>query len=56
MEQLAEAEVDDLVSVQAFSALKKSGLSELKQVMNAWYLGNRDTEAVADDPSELIEK
>lgn len=54
-EQLAEAEVDDLVSVQTFSALKKTGLEELKLVMKAWYLNNRDLESEDDTPPEAIE-
>lgn len=36
---LREARVDDLVTVQLFSSLKKTGLEELKGVMNGWLLG-----------------
>lgn len=34
--QLVEAKVDDLVSVQLFSALKRSGLDELQQRLAGW--------------------
>lgn len=33
---LRDAAVDDLVSVQAFSSLKKDGLLELEQTLNRW--------------------
>ena len=33
---LKEAEVDDLVSVQSFSSLKKQGTEELCKVLNSW--------------------
>lgn len=39
MEQhLREAEVDDLVGVQLFSALKKSGLAELREALGGYFL------------------
>lgn len=34
--QLKEADVEDLVSVQLFSALKKSGIEQLANVLNLW--------------------
>jgi len=34
--QLKESEVDDLVTVQLFSALKKTGLGELKTCLGQW--------------------
>ena len=33
---LADAQVDDLVSVQLFSALKKQGMDELQQQLSGW--------------------
>nr|WP_206019603.1 ribosome biogenesis GTP-binding protein YihA/YsxC [Pseudomaricurvus alkylphenolicus] len=33
---LSEAQVDDLVSAQLFSALKKTGLDQLKKTLNHW--------------------
>lgn len=36
--QLTENELDDLVTVQRFSSLKKEGLETLKARLNAWYL------------------
>ena len=42
--QLKEAEVDDLVSVQSFSALKKQGVDQLQRVLNQWLsIDNPDT-------------
>lgn len=35
-QELHAAQVDDLVSVQTFSSLKKEGLQELSQVLSAW--------------------
>lgn len=35
--QLKEAEVEDLVTVQTFSALKKQGIDELAEVLNLWF-------------------
>ena len=34
--QLREAQVDDLVSVQTFSALKKQGVDQLRSVLDRW--------------------
>lgn len=34
--QLKEAKVDDLVSVQAFSALKKQGIDQLRNQLDSW--------------------
>mgnify|MGYP006082121645 CR=1 FL=1 len=42
---LREAQVDDLVSAQLFSSLKKEGVEQLKQVLNGW---------LHLDPSEMI--
>jgi GTP-binding protein len=42
---LREAQVDDLVSAQLFSSLKKDGVEQLKQVLNGW---------LHLDPSEMI--
>ncbi len=35
-QQMREAQVDDLVSGQLFSSLKKEGINELKQVLEGW--------------------
>lgn len=35
-QHLAESEVEDLVSVQLFSSLKKEGVGELKQTLQSW--------------------
>lgn len=35
-QHMAEAEVDDLVSAQLFSSLKRTGLDEIYQVLNRW--------------------
>lgn len=43
-QHLAEAEVDDLVSAQCFSSLKRQGLEELSQRLNHW-LADTDEEA-----------
>ncbi|BFM10011.1 hypothetical protein R50072_01640 [Simiduia litorea] len=37
---LKEAKADDLVSVQLFSSLKRTGLPELNVVLNRWFLGD----------------
>ena len=46
---LAEARVDDLVSVQLFSALKKQGLEELRSGLGAWL-----SEGVQDVASDEV--
>ncbi|MCW8195526.1 YihA family ribosome biogenesis GTP-binding protein [Proteobacteria bacterium 005FR1] len=43
-QHMREAEVDDLVSVQTFSSLKKEGLAEFVVVLEGWL---RDSEEVA---------
>lgn len=44
---LREAEVDDLISVQLFSSLKRQGLDELRSVLDAWLTlpGTNETDA-----------
>ena len=59
--QLREAEVDDLISVQMFSSLKKTGLDELKIKLSSWLLeggrefdgGDLDTTPDSDDQDAL---
>ncbi len=46
---LKEAQVDDLVSAQMFSALKKEGLNELKSVLNRWLALEEPTTETAQD-------
>lgn len=48
--QLKEANVDDLISVQTFSALKKQGLSELSSVVEGWLM------ATAGEDIEVVEE
>jgi len=37
--ELSEADIEDNVSIQTFSSLKKTGLEELKQTLNTWLIG-----------------
>lgn len=48
---LREAAVDDLVSVQAFSSLKKDGLLELERTLNTWL--KVEDQAEDEDNSEV---
>lgn len=44
---LSQTDVDEMVSVQTFSAHSKEGLDTLEQVLNQWLLG--DMESLVDD-------
>ncbi|WGO98482.1 ribosome biogenesis GTP-binding protein YihA/YsxC [Saccharophagus degradans] len=39
---MRDAQVDDLVSAQMFSALKKQGINQLEDVLNGWLLPQHD--------------
>lgn len=51
---LQEAQVDDLVSVQTFSSLKKQGLEELNRTLRDWLLSEPEPQTEA--PQEPPEK
>lgn len=46
---LKDAEVDDLVSAQLFSSLKKQGVDQLMQTLDQWLAVAEDREATAED-------
>jgi GTP-binding protein len=50
-QHLEESQVDDLVSVQLFSSLKKTGLGELKTRLGRWLTLPEET--LEADPDEL---
>ncbi len=45
-QHLQAAKVDDLVTVQLFSALKKQGVAELVSVLDRWFLEQEITQGV----------
>jgi len=49
---LVEANVDDLVSVQTFSSLKKSGVPELKTVLTRWLTLD---DSISQEPESKID-
>jgi GTP-binding protein len=48
-QHMREAEVDDLVTVQTFSALKKDGLKEFVAVLNEWLRDPEPQEAAKEE-------
>lgn len=50
--EIREAEVDDLVSVQLFSSLKKEGVEELGKLMSSWMIVEESSEEETEPGSE----
>lgn len=46
---MRDAQVDDLVSAQMFSALKKQGINQLEDVLNGWLLPQHDEPEAAQE-------